>query len=582
MQIPVRAYWNLLRTYLRPLWPKVLLLLVLLAGSIGLQLYSPQVMQGIIDAAVAGAPVSHLLQAALLFLGLALGNQALAVAAGYLSRDVGWRATNALRTDLTHHALTLDLSYHKARTPGEMIERIDGDVTVLANFFAQFVVLVLANLVLLGGVLAVLYRVDWRAGLALTAFTGLNLWALLKIRSVTMRGWQASRQASAEYFGFLGERLEGTEGIRANGAEPFVLRSFYQMLRKRLAAEQAAGRGMAIMLVVSFGLLAVGMTTAFAVSAYLVTAGAISVGTAYMIFAYTEGLRRPVEQIINQVQDLARASASISRIQALLQTRSKIESPRVAPPLPEGPLSVEFDAVTFGYGEGEPVLADLSFRLEPGQVLGLLGRTGSGKTTVARLLARLYDAQAGAIRLGGVDLRAANLAELRRRVAVVTQDVQLFQGSLRENLTLFDPTIADDRIWRALDEVGMRPWAESLPQRLDTPLQSGGAGLSAGEAQLLAFARVFLRNPGLVILDEPSSRLDPATEQRLERAVDRLLQGRTGIIIAHRLSTVQRADQVLILAGGRLAEYGDRAALATDPGSRFYHLLCAGLEEATA
>lgn len=553
MQIPLAGYLRLLRTYLRPLWPKVLFLAALLAASIGLQLYNPRVLKGIIDAAIAGTPVPHLTRGSLLFLGLALANQLLGVLATYVSQDVGWRATNQLRADLTLHALRLDLSFHKGRTPGEMIERIDGDVTVLANFFSQFVLLVFANGLLLVGVLAVLYGVDWRAGAALTMFTLLNLLALLRTRSVALLGWQVARQASAEYFGFLGERLAGTEDIRANGAEGYVMRTFYQMLRHRLAAELKAGRGMAVMLIVSFGLLAVGIATAFGVSAHLMTTGAISLGTAYMIFHYTEQLRRPVEQIAGQLQDLARAGASIGRIQALLgESGRQIGG---SAPLPSGPLAVEVTGVTFSYGEGRPVIPSLTFALQPGQVLGLMGRTGSGKTTLMRLLARLYAPDAGQIRLGGVDLQDVALPELRRRVGVVTQEVQLFAGTLRDNLTLFDRAIPDERIWQALDELGLRDWAEDLPGGLNAELTAGG-GLSAGESQLLAFARLLLRDPGLVILDEPSARLDPVTERRLDRAIDRLLQGRTAILIAHRPSTVQRAEAVMLLADGRVARWG--------------------------
>jgi ABC-type multidrug transport system fused ATPase/permease subunit len=215
-------------------------------------------------------------------------------------------------------------------------------------------------------------------------------------------------------------------------------------------------------------------------------------------------------------------------------------------------------------------------------VLGLLGRTGSGKTTLARLLFRLYDLSDGSIRLGGVDLRAARLGDLRTRVGIVTQDVQLFQASIRDNLTLFDRTIAEDRIMAMLEQLGLASWVATLQHGLDTELGPGGGGLSAGEAQLLAFARVFLHDPGLVILDEASSRLDPATEQLIERAVDQLLVGRTGIIIAHRLATVQRADEIMILERGRIIEHGPRDQLANASESRFATLLRAGMEELLA
>ena len=225
------------------------------------------------------------------------------------------------------------------------------------------------------------------------------------------------------------------------------------------------------------------------------------------------------------------------------------------------------------------VLHDIAYNLEAGRVLGVLGRTGSGKTTLTRLLFRFHDPQQGVVRLGGQDLRGAQLENIWQRVGMVTQEVQLFQASVRDNLTFFDPDIPDERILEAIELLGLRDWYASLGNGLETRLSSGGRGLSAGEGQLLAFTRVFLRDPGLIILDEASSRLDPVTEQLIERAIDRLLYGRTAIIVAHRLATVQRADNILILQDGRIVEYGARAVLVNNPNSRFSQLLHTGMAE---
>jgi ATP-binding cassette subfamily B protein len=191
----------------------------------------------------------------------------------------------------------------------------------------------------------------------------------------------------------------------------------------------------------------------------------------------------------------------------------------------------------------------------------------------------LYDVDQGTISLGSEDIRRLPIQELRRSVGMVTQNIQLFHATVRENLTFFDDSIPDEHILRALSDLGLWKWYESLPKGLDTELESGGGGLSAGEAQLLAFTRIFLRNPGLIILDEATSRLDPATEHRIELAVDKLIANRTAIIVAHRLGTVQRADDILILEDGRIIEFGERQALASDPESRFFRLLQTGLEE---
>ncbi len=235
--------------------------------------------------------------------------------------------------------------------------------------------------------------------------------------------------------------------------------------------------------------------------------------------------------------------------------------------IPPGALSIAFEKVSFAYNDkelktGDLVLRDLSFNLPAGEVLGLLGRTGSGKTTLARLLLRLYDPLSGSIHLGGVPLDQTPLTELPAKVGLVTQDVQLFQTTVRNNLTFFNQHINDDRICETLEMLGLSEWLHSLPHGLDTNLGPDSSGLSAGQAQLLAFTRVFLKDPGLVILDEASSRLDPITEKLIEKAIDKLLMGRTGVIIAHRLATVQRANQILILDKGRINEYGEREELA--------------------
>jgi ATP-binding cassette subfamily B protein len=614
MKLSFKQYRNLLVKYLKPQWPRVTWLAVLLFGSIGLQLVNPQIMRHFIDTAQAGGASATLLRAALLFTGVALVQQVTSVLATYVSENVAWTATNALRADLADHCLRLDMSFHNAHTPGEMIERIDGDVTALSNFFSQFVIRVLGNALLLVGVLALLFREDWRVGLALTGFALVALFTLGRFRDIAVPHWTAERQASADLFGFLEERLAGTEDIRASGAEAYVMRNFYRLMRELMSRSLKAALMVNIMLNTLFLLFAMGTATAFAVGTYLFQAEAISIGSVYIVFHYTRMLERPIDQISRQIGDLQKAGAGVARIQELLGTQSRIrDGVRLAPgfALARGALAVQFQDVSFGYdhvlshkdgaspdnGAGdaalpakETVLQELSFRLEPGTVLGLLGRTGSGKTTLTRLLFRLYDPDSGAVHLGHADgpgapladIRQVPLATLRQRVGMVTQNIQLFHATVRDNLTFFAEDVPDERVLEVMRELGLWEWYQALPQGLDTELESGGGGLSAGEAQLLAFARIFLQDPGLVILDEASSRLDPATERLIERAVDRLVQGRTAIIIAHRLGTVQRADEIMILENGRVGEHGPRSQLANDPTSRFYGLLQTGLEEVLA
>jgi ATP-binding cassette subfamily B protein len=573
MSLTPLTHRHLLRTYLAPQWRAALLLALLLFGHIALQLLNPQIVRAFLDAAEQGAALPVLLRAALLFLGVALLNQLLSVSTTYMSERVGWQATNHLRADLALHCLQLDLPFHKAHTPGEMIERIDGDVTALANFFSQFVIRMLGSLVLLTGVLFLLYREAWQVGLLVTLAAAILLALLHNLRTLVVPYWEKARQASADLFGFLEERLGGTEDLRANGATPYILRRFYLLLRARLHHERAAASRNALVTVTPVAISTLSRALALALSGALFLNGTITtIGTVYLIFSYTSLLFEPLHEITRQVGDLQKAGASIGRIGALFNQRSTIIQSDSGNPLPSGPLAVEFQDVSFEYDTDTPVLHHISFRLEPGRVLGLLGRTGSGKSTLTRLLLRLYDPTAGTILLSGLDTRHTHLADLRHRIGVVTQDVQLFHGTIRDNLTFYGDHLPDERLLQVLADLELWDWYQSLPAGLDTPL-AGTQSLSAGEAQLLAFARVFLADPGLIILDEASSRLDPLTEQRLERAIAKLLANRTAIIIAHRLETLQRADDILILASGTIIEHGPRPHLTANPHSRLSQLL---------
>lgn len=584
--IPVRQYWNLLVDYLRPYRPRVVLLGVLLFTGIAFQLINPQIVRAFIDGAIEGADQPDLIRLALLFAVLAVGHQALSVIATYMAENIGWSATNELRGDLADHCLRLDMGFHKTRTPGEMIERIDGDVTALSNFFSQFVIHVVGNLILLVGILVLLFRENLIVGLGITAFAAAALAAMVGIQNVALPWWKRVRQRSAEFYGFLGEQLGGTEDIRSNGATGFFLRRFTEHLRAWLPDAVRGFMGWAVLWSTNIIVFAVGTALVYWLGSRLFGDGTLTIGSVYLVFTYTELLRQPLDRIRHQMEDLQKAGAGMTRVEELFALTSRLEQHGDSL-LPQGSLGLQFDSVTFAYqdgdeDQGELVLDDVSFQVAPGRVVGVLGRTGSGKTTLARLLTRLYDPIRGRVLLGGVPAMEADTDDLRHRVGMVTQDVQLFRASVRDNLTFFDPAPSDDAIMEVLFDLGLADWVYSLEDGLETQLESGSGGLSAGEAQLLAFTRIFLRNPGLVILDEASSRLDPATEQLIERAVDKLLANRTGIIIAHRLATVTRADDILILDGGRVVEFGERVALAADPTSRFSGFLRAGLEEVLA
>ena len=539
MKVSYDQYRSILVEQLGPQKGRVILLGVLMFANIGAQLVNPQIIRHFIDLTQTTAPLRQL-------------------------TVWGWICHS---TTTTHPA---------------MIERVDGDVNALGNFLSRFIIQILGNVLLMFGILILLFREDWRAGGAMLGVIVVAFTILTLLRNIAVPHWAASRQASADLFGFLEERLAGTEDIRASNAKPYVLLRFYEFTRAWFKREVKAALMINIVFNTSLVLLVIATSAALATGAYLYQEGTLTIGGVYLLAHYTNMLVQPVQRLSTQLQDLQRAGASIGRIGELLETQSSlIETGGAA--LPPGPLSVSFEDVNFGYLEDEQVLKNVSFSLSAGATLGILGRTGSGKTTITRLISRLYDPWAGTVSLGGVDLKQTSASNRNDRVAVVTQNVQMFQASVRDNLTLFDPEMGDDRIHDALRRLGLGAWVASLPEGLDTVISSGGEGLSAGQGQLLAFARVLLlKDPDIVILDEASSRLDPATEQLVEQSVQRLLEGRTAIIIAHRLATVQRADRVMIIDEGSIAEHGDRAELAADSSTRFHTLLETGLEDVLA
>jgi ATP-binding cassette, subfamily B, bacterial len=567
-----RLNWHLLVRYLRPYRWQMLLLAGILAATIATQLATPLVASRFIDAATGGGTMETLVGLALLTMVLALLGQGIAIAETWVAERISWGATNTLREDLAAHLLHLDASFHHAHTPGELIERVDGDVGTLERFFSRFTVYVIGNGLLMVGILVLLYAVDWRIGLGLTLFVVIALATMLWLRAVATPFSAAERQAGADFYGFLGEYLAGLEDIRASGARAFVLRRCAELMRAWLAARKRAQMRGYGMVATSQGLFGLGMAFALAVSAVLYRDGALTIGAVFLVFRYTEMLRQPTEQIRNEVQDLQQAGASLGRIESLLSQQSRLTD-GLEDPLPAGSLAVDVDQVWFSYEPGTPVLRGVTLHLAPQRVLGILGRTGSGKTTLTRLLPRVYDPDAGVVRLGGIDLRTVSVAAVRSRVGLVTQEAHLFDASVRDNLTLFDDSVPDERLAAILASVGLGPWLQSLPAGLDAVLGAGGRRLSAGQTQVLACARLLLRDPDVVILDEPSSKLDPATERLVHRAFGRLLAGRTGIIVAHRLSTFALADDILILEQGEVLECGPRLTLAMDPTSHYAAVL---------
>lgn len=568
---PGRSRTAVLRAYLGPHRGLATLLALLIAANITLTVVSPLWLGTFIDTATAHGSSDRLVAIALTFIGLTVANQIVTPIAGYLAADIGWRATNRLRGDLADHVLGLDLGFHLRHSPGALLERVDGDSAKLGEFFSAFVFHVIANVLLAIGIIGVSFGVDWRIGLVLLLFSVVMVPLVRLAQRRAAPYFRRLREANTEVSGFLEERIAATEDIRANGSAAYTLGrldALMALLTRRMRSEAVAFRATSSVLELSVSMATAAVIT---VGTVLTVRGSMSIGQIYVGYFYASLLSTTMYRITLRLDSLQMALATLDRIAELRAERSRVPDTGSAS-LPAGVPGIVFDNVGFSYTPGTPTLADVAFEVPAGTSVGLVGRTGSGKTTIARLLYRVCDVDRGAVRIGGVDVRDLPLTELRARIGVVTQDVQLFDATVRDNLTVFDPSIPDERIMNALADLGLETWARALPDGLDTRLGTGDS-LSAGQAQLLAFARVFLRDPDVVVLDEASSRLDPGTEQLVAAAVDKLLAGRTALVIAHRLDAVRRLDGVVVLEGGRPVEAGSRSALENDPDSRFAALL---------
>lgn len=577
MKLPIKEYFNLLYKYLNKQKLAVITLLLIIVLNLCLQLINPQILRYFIDASQKQSNGDGLVIAAVLFIGFGVVRQIFKVIATYIGENIGWRATNNLRSDLINHCINLDMDFHKKHQPGEMLERVDGDVNSLFSFFSTFMLKLLSNFGLVIGIIILLFLEDWKIGVTITAFALLDVAVMKVVEKKAAIHWEKDRANNAELYGFLGEQVTSIEDINTCGSKEYTMNCLYKLYKKMLPVNVKASLGYYYMWIVNIVIFGVGNALALLLSAYLYARGDISFGTVYLIFYYTDLIINPLEEIRSELQKLQKAEASIKRVSELFKITSSIKYGDKT--ITSEAIAIDVENVSFMYENEEKVLKNINFQVSKNKVLGVLGHTGSGKTTLARLITRLYDTCEGCIKFNKEDIKSLTKESLMESISYVTQEVQLFHASVRDNLTLFNSEIEEKFLLDVIEEVGLTPWINSLPKGLDTVIDSGGGGLSAGEAQLLAFVRIFLKNPGLVILDEATSKLDPITEGLVDSALNKLLENRTCIIIAHRLKTVERADEILILEEGQVIEYGNRMALCKDCSSKFSKLLEKGLEE---
>ncbi len=546
---------------------------VVAVGSL-LALAGPLVVRELVDRAVAGSDERELQVLAAIFLAVAVVRQVLSVLTARAATSLAWTTTNEFRLDMTRHVLGLDHEFHRHHTPGELIQRVDGDITEVNTLCSSVLPRAVGSVMIVLGMIVVVLVIDWRIGIGMAVYVGLAVVLIYTLRRRSVGESEDELRALAKLYGGIEERLTAAEDLRSNGAGQHAMWRFVGESAGALDTMMRRARAYLGMWWSVQGIVTGGVVLTVAGGAALVGAGAITVGTAFLLFQYMLLIERPLEEIVHELETVQKANGAMRRVGDLLRTEATIIDEGTTSP-PPGALTVELDEVSFDYGDDVPVLIDVDLRLEAGRSIGVVGRTGSGKTTYSRLVLRLVEPSAGEVRLGGVPIGDVPLAEVRRRVALVPQEVELFNASVRDNVALFDPEVGDDRVIEVLRRVGLGAVADAGIHR---PLGGSGIGLSAGESQLIALARVWLTDPDLVVLDEATARVDPETERRLDVAVRELMEGRTTIVIAHRLSTLRQVDDIVVFSAGRIAEFGPREALAADPSTHFHRLLTVGLE----
>ncbi len=551
--------------------------IVLLVHTI-LSIYGPQLLRDFIDGVANNASTKVLAVIAVLYLVVHLGRIAGEGLTTYLGENVAWAATNNIRVDLLVHAITLDMEFFNSHPPGTMLERTDGDANQLAKFFSQFSLRFLRSILLVVGIAIVMAFEDWRVCLVILTFIGAMAILIIKLRTFGVPYNERLREVAGKLYGLVEERLTNMEDIKALGGVTYSLRQMEAYIGQQVRLGRLAYSLGGLVWPCTLFLTGVGAGFMLAWGGYLFLNGQMTIGTVYLMYAYMNLMIWPIEELSHEMEELQKAGGSLVRIDGLRREKTSLRY-GTKTEFGDHPVKVSFQNVHFRYQhDSDVVLKNVNFELAPGHTLGIAGRTGSGKTTIGRLLARMYDPDKGQVLLNGQNLQEFDQDALRRKVGVVSQSVQFFSGTLRDNLCLFDRCYTDQQIENALRELNLIPWLEKMPQGLNMAMSSSSLDLSTGEAQRLALARVFLRNPEVVILDEAVASLDPATEVEVEISLQKLLQGRTGVVIAHKMKSLEKVDEVLILEKGEVLEYGARSYLLSQPQSMLNNLIAQGGE----
>ena len=524
---------------------------------------------------LAGRPMAEALRLLVLLLLLAvLLRLALQGTQSFNVQVVGQRLTARIRDDLFHHALALPLRFHDRMPVGKLLTRLTSDVDALAEVFGSGAVGVLADLVTLLVIGITMVSIEWRLGALLLLIqvpvTLGVLWLQGRYRRANYRVREELGQLNAD----LQENLQGLEVVQMFRRERENSEAFARTTNGyRRAVTGTIFYDSAISAFIEWVALAA-VALVLALGGTLVSGGAMGLGTLTTFILFSQRVFDPLRQLAERFTQIQGGLTAVERIGELMEQPIEIadlpearrgEAARLSGLERRSPGEVVFENVCFAYRPDEPILEDLSFRIAAGEHVALVGPTGSGKTTVIRLLCRLYEPQRGRILLDGIDIRELPTATLRQRLGVVLQDTFLFSGNVADNLRL-DADLDNAALERLCASLGLGPLLGRLEQGLATELRERGGNLSSGERQLLAVARVAIRDPSVLVMDEATAFLDPSTEATLQRDLERLLHGRTAIVIAHRLATVEAADRILVLRRGRLVEEGNHRQLRAAGG----------------
>lgn len=566
-----RLMKRLLR-YLAPHWWLVGLAVLILAAASGLEIVGPWLTKVALDDAIPASDGRLLSHLALGYLGAMLLGFILHYTQRILTTWLGQSIMYDLRKEIFRKFQTLDLQYYDKNPVGRLITRITSDVETLNELFSSGIVTVFGDIFTLVFIVAAMLRMDWR--LALVAFSVLPFvaWAAFLFRARIRNAYRDIRVRLARINAFLHERMTGVRVVQLFGREAMDAQSHAEVNQDYLDAHLRSITYYALFFPVIELFTAIALALILWSGGASILEGTVTVGVVAAFLQYARRFFRPIQDLSEKYNLLQGAMASSERIFQLLDTEVTITDPEEPRPLPTPTRGeIEFRDVWFAYGEnesGEPdwILKGVSFRVEAGSKMAIVGHTGAGKTTLVSLLLRFYEPQKGEILLDGVPIREVRIKQLRDRIGLVLQEVFLFSQDVGYNIRLGSEQIGDAQIREAAKRVGATRFIDLLPKRYDQPLGERGSNLSVGERQLLSFARALAFDPAILILDEATSSVDSEVEAQIEEATSELMKGRTSMVIAHRLSTVQGADRILVFHHGEVRETGTHQELLDQGG----------------